>query len=262
MIITNVKEKIKIILGANWVVRIREFKKIFSHTYKMEFSRRKRFYGQFVKPNDLCFDVGANFGNRIAPLLAIGARVLAVEPQEICYVYLQFRFRNKIILVKKGVDEKPGIKKFYISDSSTISSFSDEWISTVKQNRFIDHTWSRSIDVEMTTLDSLISQHGVPAFIKIDVEGYELEALRGLSKPIKMISFEYTIPEQTYKIRECIKVVVLFSPNILCNYSVGESMEWALTKWLLATDFLEHIKTNDFLETGFGDIYLKNENQR
>ena len=49
-----------------------------------------------------------------------------------------------------------------------------------------------AIRVPITTLDSLIARHGVPTFIKIDVEGFEFEVLVGLSRPINAISFEFT----------------------------------------------------------------------
>lgn len=41
---------------------------------------RDRFYANFIRKDDLCFDVGANLGNRVASLLAAGARVVAIEP--------------------------------------------------------------------------------------------------------------------------------------------------------------------------------------
>ncbi len=43
----------------------------------------------------------------------------------------------------------------------------------------------------MTTIDALIRAHGVPRFIKIDIEGYEAEALRGLSQPVFALSIEF-----------------------------------------------------------------------
>jgi hypothetical protein len=46
----------------------------------------------------------------------------------------------------------------------------------------------------VTTLDALVAEHGEPAFCKIDVEGFELDVLRGLSRPVRALSFEYLPP--------------------------------------------------------------------
>ena len=43
--------------------------------------------------------------------------------------------------------------------------------------------WDSSI-VPATTLDELIAAYGIPAFVKIDVEGMEHEVLAGLSQPV------------------------------------------------------------------------------
>lgn len=238
---------------------MKEFKSLLSPSDRQELSKKIKFYRGFVSAGDLCFDVGANYGNRTEPLLKIGASVLAVEPQETCYEYLQLRFGNNIKLVTKGLCETVCVRKFHIADSSVISSFSDEWIDSVKKDRFRAHSWDKTIEVEMTTLDNLIEEFGLPTFIKIDVEGYELEVLRGLSHPINMISFEYTVPEQAAKVEECTMTVEKINANFLCNFSVRESMKWALADWLYVSDFLKFIKTDDFVKTRFGDIYLKHD---
>ncbi len=137
-----------------------------------EINLRKEFYSFFVKPGNLCFDVGANMGNRISPLLAIGAKVVAVEPQEKCALYLQYKFGNKIEIVKKGLGESDGVKNFHIASHDVLSSFSDEWINSVKDDRFKHASWDTTVQVSMTTLDRLIATYGHPSFIKIDVEGY------------------------------------------------------------------------------------------
>src|ERR687889_1243708 len=43
--------------------------------------RMVRFYGQFLGPGDVGFDVGAHVGSRIRAWRRLGARVVAIEPQ-------------------------------------------------------------------------------------------------------------------------------------------------------------------------------------
>src|SRR5688572_28540682 len=50
------------------------------------------FYRQFLAPGELCFDVGANVGNRVKIFLKPGARVVAVEPQRECVRTLRAAF--------------------------------------------------------------------------------------------------------------------------------------------------------------------------
>jgi len=225
----------------------------------IESEKKKLFYRSFIKENDLCFDVGANLGNRVEPLLNIGAKVIAVEPQEYCNKYLQYKFGKKIEIVTKGLGETEGIKDFHISKYYALSSFSEDWINSVKTGRFKGTNWDKVIKVEMTTLDQLIAKFGLPAFIKIDVEGYELLVLKGLSRSVKMISFEFTVPEQTNNAIDCISQIEKIGSNIECNYSIGESMIFAMKDWVSASSMKNFILSDDFAKIGFGDIYVRNK---
>lgn len=256
------RELIKKLLGANIRLQLR---RLFPSRIQREADKaaneearfRSKFYSKFIKSGDICFDVGANMGNRVLPLLAIGAKVVAVEPQANCYEYLKQKFGKRITVVGKGLGAVEAVKKFYVSNTSVLSSFSEEWIDSVKDGRFDAYTWDEPINLEITTADKLIETFGLPSFIKIDVEGYELEVLKGLTQPVKMISFEYTVPEQTARAIQCIDQILTHNPNIECNYSSNESMQWGMEKWLLPAEMKKFIAGNDFISTGFGDIYVR-----
>ncbi|HEV8286799.1 MAG TPA: FkbM family methyltransferase [Chitinophagaceae bacterium] len=241
---------------------MREIKnKIFPNRFSKEIdnfkNRRVELYRNYISKGDLCFDVGANKGDVTEPLLNIGAKVIAIEPQTNCFNYLRWKFGNDIEIIKKGLGEKEEIKEMFISDADTISSFSETWISKVKEQRFKTNKWNKTEAVEMTTLDNLIAKFGVPKFIKIDVEGYELEVLRGLSHKIPLISFEYTVPEQVDNLMQCLKRLTDINPNAVYNYSMGSSMTLELNDWTTSIGMFEVIKTEKFLSTSMGDIYAK-----
>ncbi|HXB08845.1 MAG TPA: FkbM family methyltransferase [Puia sp.] len=258
----KIKKAIKFLLGEVNVYRLREMKnRVFpNHFVKKEMKeieKRKAFYAQFVKEDDLVFDVGANIGNRVAPLLLIKARVVAVEPHDFCQKVLKLRFGKRIDVVPMGLGEKEEVKEFYISDESYLSSFSKSWIDSVKKERFRENTWDNVRKVQMTTLDKLIGKYGKPAFIKIDVEGYEMEVLKGLNSGVKMISFEYTTPEQTDRAISCVERIRSINPDIECNYSVGEGMNFEMDRFIGAEEMLKFINSDAFIQTGFGDIYVR-----
>ena len=225
--------------------------------HKEQINKRMLFYSSFVDKNELCFDIGANIGNRVRPLLNIGAKIIAVEPQQKCIRVLEYKFGENIEIVPKGIGTKESVKDFYIANEHTSSSFSEKWIDSVKNDRFKKYNWNKIVKVEMTTLDKLIEKYGLPVFIKIDVEGYELEALKGLTKPIKMISFEYTIPEQIDNIMQCVEQIELNDSNIECNYSIGESMTFEYENWVTVEQLRTIVGTKEFINTSFGDVYVR-----
>lgn len=213
-----------------------------------------RFYSQFIKPGDLCFDVGANLGNRVEIFLTLGTRVIAVEPQERCIRYLKRRFRDRerVILIPKGLDESPGERKLFMADESAVSSMSEEWVHQNEQARL--YSWDKKATVPVTTLDQLIQQYGLPAFCKIDVEGFEPQVLKGLSQPLPSLSFEYH-SDFLDAVRFCTRHLQVLG-NYEFNYSIGETMAWTQDQWR-APDELYTILANLPSKSRAGDVYAR-----
>jgi FkbM family methyltransferase len=215
------------------------------------------FYKPFIETGSVVFDVGANIGKRTKVFLKLGARVVAIEPQKECAQILHLAFRNKIILVQKGLAEKEGFGEIRLDRSTTLSSMSNEWIEAVKTSgRFKDHAWTGKQQIETTTLDNLIQSYGSPSFIKIDVEGYEYQVLKGLTRRVNAISIENT-PERFEAARDCIEYLATLG-EIELNYSFGETMQWAFPHWIQKNEMILFLKqVREQKEEGMGDVYIK-----
>lgn len=149
-------------------------------TYRFVFKRglwraakdRTEFYRQFVQPGDLVFDVGANEGEYTRSFLALGARVVAIEPQPQCLRLLRTIHNHRLSIEPVAVGEQVGTTSMRVCSDDGMSSLSDDWIELLGK-RYAHRRWSERIDVRLVTLHSIISKYGEPDFIKIDVEGYE-----------------------------------------------------------------------------------------
>lgn len=235
--------------------------KIRLSTYRFNKQDKKmvEFYSEFIKRGDLTFDIGANLGNRTKIFSYLSATVIAVEPQDLCINFLKVSFlgvRN-VKIIKAALGEKTGNGEICVCSSRLLSSLSNEWIEKVKKSgRFPNQNWDRKQPISIITLDYLINKYGTPSFIKIDVEGYEYEVLRGLTKPTPLISFEFT-PEYIESTIKCIKYLATLGKFQL-NYSLKESMALELRDWLdnpdEAIELLMTYRENNVL---FGDIYVR-----
>lgn len=218
--------------------------------------KKEQLYKNFVENGDLVFDVGANVGNRIEPMLNIGAKIVAVEPQPNCVEILKQKFDKKILIESVGIGETSTTLEMFIASDSTISSFSNEFIEKTKKTRFKNYEWNKSIKVPIVTLESLIEKYGVPKFCKIDVEGFELQVLKGLKTAIPYISLEYCVPEMSVQLIECLETLNQISPQAKYNFSIGETMTLYFDEWKTFNEIVSFIMTDDFIDTAFGDIYF------
>ncbi len=167
------------------------------------------------------FDVGANIGNRSEVFLALGAQVVAVEPQPLCAATLTQRFgsHRNFTLVRAGLGDKSGTASLHLASQHVLASMSREFIN---RSHYAGNSWTGKVEVRVTTLDSMISVFGIPDFCKIDVEGYEYETLQGLSQAIPALSVEFNpaMRDMTIKCFERLNSLTTYR----YAFSPGESM--------------------------------------
>ncbi len=184
------------------------------HSHLRRVSRRElaKLYREFIVPGDLCFDIGANVGESSEVMLQLGGRVLAVEPQAENIRVLQARFsgNRNFVLVPQALGARVGRGELMICEHSECSSMSPEFISKVTESGRLPaerYQWNEVREVPTTTLDELIARYGMPAFVKIDVEGFEAEVISGCSQKLTVLSLEFT-PERLQPALSCMNCLV------------------------------------------------------
>lgn len=218
----------------------------------------RRFYARFIEAGDLCFDIGAHVGSRIDVWAGLGARVVALEPQPLCLDWLRRRYRERgdVILLGQAVGAEAGRQALLISEHNpTVSSLSSTWVDEIgRTEAFAGVRWDQRVTVDVVTLDQLVAEYGLPRFCKIDVEGFELDVLRGLSRPLPALSFEYlsALPDQALACIDRLETLAGYR----YNWSVGERQQLQSTQWLDAAAMRTVLLQP---ESGSGDVYALSE---
>ncbi|MHA7878608.1 MAG: FkbM family methyltransferase [Saccharospirillum sp.] len=218
--------------------------------------RMRQCYGQFIQPGDLCFEIGAHVGNRLLAWRTLGAEVVAVEPQPLLMDALRRRYGGDqhITLVEQAIGAEPGEATLFISSRTpTVTTLSKDWINQVQQDpSFQSVSWDQEVTVPLTTLDALIEAHGEPRFCKIDVEGFELDVLKGLSRPLAALSFEY-IPASMAVAIGCIRRLEALG-QYEYNLAPGETHRLRHANWLNAEAMVRELEAE---RAGSGDVYAR-----
>jgi FkbM family methyltransferase len=122
----------------------------------------------------LIMDVGAHNGDDTGYYLHRGYRVVAVEANPVLAAQIRKRFTGTPLSVENvciGAERSASVTFWVNRANSTWSSFYRELAAR-------EGTEAIPVDVPSVTMGELLERHGVPHYLKIDIEGMDAECLR------------------------------------------------------------------------------------
>lgn len=207
-----------------------------------------------LRNNDSVLDLGANVGLYTLWVAPQVKKVISVEPllQNFRLLNLNIKWNDlaeKVTPVNKAVFSKKIKKKLFLSNSGAHASF--------------EYKSNNSLEVETITIDELSHIMNVkPEILKIDIEGAEVEALKGASQTLERareIIIECHSEELTEKVREILSSF---------GYSFHEkpSLSFKLLNWLkgyilLNTRQLMYHEAPDLVRKVRNQLHFNNRKQ-
>lgn len=164
--------------------------------FRRDFTKFARSHGFITQPTpartlrtlsrspDIVIDVGVNFGTPWLYSTFPDTPFILVDPQRRGESMLKWKPKH-FTYVNKALSDKPGIQQFHEEGAKS---------SLMERAELTRGNVSKVYDVEVTTVDELIKQHGVKGKIglKLDAEGSELNILHGLTKNFDKLDFILT----------------------------------------------------------------------
>ncbi len=217
-------------------------------------------FEDLLRPNDLVFDIGAHAGVRTAQFLSCGARVVAVDalPDAAAWLRRIYGDHPRVTVVEAAVGASDfGATTLWIGNAdTTVSTCAPEFIAATRRTKRFGEAmaWEDTALVNLTTLDALIREYGSPWFVKLDIEGFEPQALVGCSVAVPLVSFEFT-PEMNGHAERCLNYLLALSPHYRFAWSYGESLALSADLGWVDRDTLLTMLEKIRNPTTFGDVY-------
>lgn len=146
----------------------------------------------------ILFDIGCNHGNYTLANLNKYTKIICVDASYIQTEILSKRVPLDKCEIMNAIVSKDKNVNFYICSDHGISTASLEWKEgkgrfAPGHHQYNPHaTWELKEGIQCVTIDELVEKYGVPSFIKIDVEGYEDNVIKSMSRAYCPIAFEFS----------------------------------------------------------------------
>lgn len=213
-------------------------------------------YARFVRPGGLAFDIGSHVGDRVASFRRLGARVVALEPQDgpADVIAKLFSGDEGVTLLRLACGPKEGAVTFKVNTRNpTVSTASADFVKAADgADGWEGQVWDREFTIPMTTLDALVARHGAPDFVKIDVEGFEADVLTGLSRPLPALSFEFTTIQKGVALACLERLAVLGAYRF--DVALGETQAMTFGRGVTKDEMAAHLAALPH-DANSGDVY-------
>jgi FkbM family methyltransferase len=154
---------------------------------------------RYLKRNNLNFskyvDIGTHEGELLEHILKLDIKkVFCVEPQTLLYKALKKKFK-KAKVYNYALDKKISKKYFFINKldgTSTLSKFNENSFFLKFKNFILQqkNNFEKKTIIKTSTMDHLFKSIVLnKTLLKIDVEGYEINVLKGAKKKLKEVSY-------------------------------------------------------------------------
>lgn len=188
-----------------------------------------------LKPGDLAIDCGANAGDISARLLERGAEVIAFDPEPWAVAQLERRFAGepRFRLVNAAVGTSAGEVRLMRASNFAANEAQGSVKSTVVSGgRMIDEAEGQTIPVpQIDFIDFLrqeIAARGEIAFLKMDIEGAELDLIPAIDAAGLFASIRCTVVEtHERKFRDRREDFARMRAEIAARYSPSHvNLDW------------------------------------
>jgi len=152
-----------------------------------------------------------------------------------------------------AVSDEPGSATLNIcstSGYSTLAGSDSDWMADSPDYAAVE--WVGATEVQTVPLDQLAAKHGVPEFVKIDIEGFELVALKGMTFKPRYISFEYGVRRKEIAL-DCIEL--LGGRGYRFRPIDGRDFRFSAPDWMDAASAMDWLKARTLSHGEYGDLF-------